>query len=223
MVAAGNQPLNYTPTCPNVSPELGAALAALQGELRTFFCEQNSALATWTNEQFEQVNSIISGLAGGQDLQAALNTLEAIRQIVDADGNGLLDALGPLGDQMAALQSQVDAANTAATAAQTAATAAQTAAQAAQSTAQGAQTAATTAQGMVQQLVDDPGAYNIASADDLDALQDAICSDRANMVNALQTFVNDLANGMTACALPAKVFTTTNVAGGGESGDPAML
>lgn len=94
-------------TFPNPEAVIKAEVERLLAELRGAYQSDDQAIVAYVNAQFTQLNGIINGLAGGAQLQEALNTLQALKDIVDVNGDGILDALGPLNAQLSTISQRL--------------------------------------------------------------------------------------------------------------------
>ena len=197
-------------TWPNPEAYVKAEIERITGELRTAFQSDDAAIVAYFNAQLNQVNALISGLAGGEDLQAALVTLNNLKNIVDEDGNGILDALGPLNQAIAQLETTVTALQT---------------------TQQAQQTS-------IDALSTQVGNHALAlgnDRDDIDDLQEdlrttegavrALANNLGRNLQAIRNGLQQVNVNYTPIALPDPVFATTNVTGdaGETPADPANL
>ena len=197
-------------TWPNPEAYVKAEIERIVGELRTGFQSDDAAIVAYFNAQLTQVNSIINGLAGGAQLQEALVTLNNLKGIVDADGNGILDALGPLQARLSTLETTVPALQTTQQAQQTSID------------------ALTTQVGQNNERLDEHGDILGDLRTDLITTTGAVRALANNLGRNLQAIRNGLQQvnvNYTPIALPDPVFATTNVTGdaGETPADPANL
>ena len=97
-------------TYPNPETYIQAELMRVFLEMQARFQADDAAIVSYFQTQLTQVSNLINGLAGGEDLQAALEVLERLQGIVDSNGDGILDALSPINGAIANLQSAQTAA-----------------------------------------------------------------------------------------------------------------
>jgi len=217
MTDLSNTPSYNSQTCPNLGPELNSAIQQITTKLRDFVCQEQAALATWTNDQLAELNAIVSALTDVEDINAAVSALNSLQNIVDANGDGILDALGPLQGQIDSAVAAAQAAQTAAQGAQTAAAAAQQAAGQAQTDVAAAAAQASTNKSDIEELYEELENLDNQAGENFQALQDQWCAEKVALRTAIQSAVTQIDTILASgCPLPEKAITAQ--AGGGSGG-----
>ena len=206
-------------TFPNVGPEFRVTLQEIVTRLVELINQRSTELAEFTNAQVEDLNTLISGLAGSADLTDAINTLNNIKAIVDSDGNGILDALGPLESRLITLETTVPALDQVVQAQQTALNA--SVAELQQATiAIGANTAA------INELEDLTTIQAGVAEGKLGHLADWVAHNNQQIRDGLLMVKNGLDALIVATDLPAPAVSISGSggsSGGGSDDDPSSL
>lgn len=218
------------PNCPNVGPEMQETLNGIVQFLNQAVCSESAALSAWANAQFAQINATLSTLSNVDDLNEAVQLLTSLKEIVDANGDGILDALGPLQAQIATAIAKADSAiakaDSAITKANSATTTAENAQQLAQIADEAAKNAANQATAAQRSVTDLTGQIQDVHS----SVEEKICSNNRAIVNSLTAFRDSLAEHWSGCSLPEPAITNSANAnpaeGAGESNssnDPEFL
>lgn len=192
-------PISFTDisgTYPNPEEFVALEMERLLLEMQVRFQSNDQAIVSYVNAQLLQARNLINGLAEGTDLQAALEVLENLRNIVDANGDGILDSLAPLNSSLNNLSALI------------------TALQGQTGDMQSVQAAMSSDVQILRQNVNVLGTGLEAAHRDTHQNQVALLAIANNMGRNLQAIRNAFTTvnvTFTPIVLPAPVFQTTNV------------
>lgn len=195
-------------TYPNPETFIKAEVQRIILEMQFRLQSNDEAIVGYFQNQLRQVSSVINGLAGGAELQTALETLQRLRDIVDADGNGILDALGPINAILSTLQSTQGEL--------------QSRQAILQSTQESLQTNQQSIQRALGQALRIDAELQAEARKNKDAVQ-AVANNLARNMQAIRNAFESVEVAFTPIALPEPVFSVTNISPDAGSMDPSIV